>query len=570
MSKSLKIVTLLASLTLGGCLGGADGGEWVDLSAYERGKLHFNAGQFGLAVNHFQSAVRREPGSVEALNGLAASYDRLGRYDLSARYYERALVADPESIQTLNNIGYSYLMQERFDLAVAYLRDAHSRDRKDAVVLANRKVAEVSYQDADLKRSDEEARAKRLATPAPSRSRPQVAAQPPVSAAPAASSRRVKPWIERTAPRVQTLVTQPQVALLGAVVETGIDPQLAAYRPQQPKASELLPDHVAAPMVADAQPSLQPGEAVRQEVRSAPMAPDASRTPDQPRSVPVTAPVTGLAPVEMTIASLDPLPALEGVLAEGSGSADDALEAGPITDSVVPVGPGPQASLGANPRLLPEARDRIDGAGLAPVEVIVASLEPSRDLSDVAPSQGLPASVATTESIAPEVALSDLDPLDAFEDSVLEAENGSPQEAAEMEPAEVVVANLGTVVSDAPRIDAGAAIAVSASLPLVEVSNGTGRLDMAARIRNHLEAKGVVVKRLTNAENYRHQETIIFYRSGWRAYAENLARMLPAVIDLEGRPGQESDVRLELGGDLLEFDRGLYYTVKRSNGANRG
>jgi len=93
---------------------------------------------------------------------------------------------------------------------------------------------------------------------------------------------------------------------------------------------------------------------------------------------------------------------------------------------------------------------------------------------------------------------------------------------------------------------------------------------MAARVRDYLAAKGVVVKRLTNAEDFRHQETVIFYRSGWRAYAEELARMLPAVIDLDGHPGQESDVRLELGGDLLEFDRGLYYAVKRPNDAHRG
>ncbi len=116
----------------------------------------------------------------------------------------------------------------------------------------------------------------------------------------------------------------------------------------------------------------------------------------------------------------------------------------------------------------------------------------------------------------------------------------------------------------------GAAVAVVGSLPVVEVSNGTGRLDMAARLRGYLEAKGIVVKRLTNAKDFRHQETVIFYRNGWRAYAEKLARMLPAVIDLDGRPEQESDVRLELGGDLLEFDRGLYYAIKRSNGANRG
>jgi hypothetical protein len=141
--------------------------------------------------------------------------------------------------------------------------------------------------------------------------------------------------------------------------------------------------------------------------------------------------------------------------------------------------------------------------------------------------------------------------------------------------AEFEVAALGAVVPDAPRpeallIDAQPAVAVVGSLPLVEVSNGTGRLHMAARVRDYLAAEGIVVKRLTNAENFKHRETVIFYRSGWRAYAEKLARMLPAVIDIDGHPGQESDVRLELGGDLLNFDRGLYYAVKRPDGANRG
>ena len=109
--------------------------------------------------------------------------------------------------------------------------------------------------------------------------------------------------------------------------------------------------------------------------------------------------MTGLATAEVTIASLDPLP---------------------VAGSVVAMDPGPQEGLGAIVRLMPEAQakvpDRIDATHPAPIEAIVASLAPSRDLSDVAPDQGQPASVATTGLIAPEVALSDLDPLDAFED----------------------------------------------------------------------------------------------------------------------------------------------------------
>ncbi len=539
MSKSLTIAALLTSLTLGGCLGGTGGSDVVDLSAYQRGKHHFNAGHFGLAVGHFQSAVRREPDSVEALNGLAASYDKLGRFDLSARYYERALVANPDSAQTLNNIGYSYLLQERFDLAVAYLRDAQSRDTEDAVVVANRNTAEVSYQEADLRRSAEEARTEvQLAAPAMTPARPQVAAQSLDSSNPLPASRRVKPWIERTAPKVQTLVTRPQVALLGAIEEAGLNPQFAAYRPQLPKVEELLPNHATAPMTLDSQVSSLLEEP-RQEVRPA---------RDRAPTIPVTIPVAGLKPAVVAIATLDPLLTFPSVSAEGSGGADDGLDTGRSAES-------------------------------APIVAIVASLDTSRRLSDVAPGQGQP-SVATTELIAPEVKLSELDPLDAFEDDVLEAVNGLPQENVDQFApapgvAEFEVAALGAVVLDAPRsdalrIDAQSAVAVVGSLPLVEVSNGTGRLHMAARVRDYLAAEGIVVKRLTNAENFKHRETVIFYRSGWRAYAEKLARMLPAVIDIDGHPGQESDVRLELGGDLLNFDRGLYYAVKRPDGANRG
>ncbi len=570
MSKCFTIAALLTSLTLGGCLGGTSGSELVDLSAYQRGKHHFNAGRFGLAVSHFQSALRRAPNSIETLNGLAASYDRLGRFDLSARYYERALVANPESGQTLNNIGYSYLLQERFDLAVAYLRDAHSRDNEDPVVLANRNTAEVSYQDADLKRSAEEARTEIQTAPASTQVRPQVAARPLASSAPDPLSRRVKPWIERTAPRVQSLITRPQVALLGAIEEGGINPQIAAYRPHQPKAAEQLPDFATAPMTLDLQVSTERSAAILQEARSA---------PDQPRNIPVA----GSAPTPVTVASLDPLSTFEGVSPEVSGDANGGL----VTDRVGDAAPTPVTIASLDPLSIFEGvsaeGSRGANGGLvtdpvvdaAPIEVTVASLDGSRDLSDAAPGLGQAARVGTTEPIAPGVVLSALDPLDALEDDVLEAEDASPQEGiAEMdltpEVAEIQVATLGATVSDAPRTDTQPAIAIVGSLPLVEVSNGTGRLNMAARIRDYLGAKGIVVKRLTNAEDFRHRETVIYYRAGWRAYAEKLARMLPAVIDLDGHPGQESDIRLELGGDLLDFDRGLYYAVKRTNDANRG
>ena len=70
---------------------------------------------------------------------------------------------------------------------------------------------------------------------------------------------------------------------------------------------------------------------------------------------------------------------------------------------------------------------------------------------------------------------------------------------------------------------------------------------------------------LTNADHYSHFETIVYYREPWRQYAQELARLLPAVVELEIDDSQRADVRIELGGDLLDFDRRMYYVIKRSD-----
>ena len=49
------------------------------------GRMQFRNGNFALAVNAFRRATRQAPQSVDAYNGLAASYDRLGRFDLAQR-----------------------------------------------------------------------------------------------------------------------------------------------------------------------------------------------------------------------------------------------------------------------------------------------------------------------------------------------------------------------------------------------------------------------------------------------------------------------------------------------------
>lgn len=193
----------------------------------ERAKQHLAARRHALAIEAFRSALENEPDSVALLNGLAAAYDGIGRHDVAARSYARALALEPGSAQTLNNMGYSYLLQRRYDLAVAYLRAAHAAARDDPIIAGNRRIAESALAKADL------ARSKRLAE--------QGAGPEPTSQRPG----RRRPWIARTAPGVQTLITGQRAGWAKLGDDPAVDPRLAAYRLSEPPALE-----VAGPLAA--------------------------------------------------------------------------------------------------------------------------------------------------------------------------------------------------------------------------------------------------------------------------------------------------------------------------------
>jgi tetratricopeptide (TPR) repeat protein len=149
-------------------------------------------------------AARQDPGSIETLNAIAVSYDRLGRFDLSHRYFTQALSLQPESAQTLNNIGRSLLAQGQVDLALAYLQQAHRHDGTSPVILANLQLAEArnQAQQQTVARHD--------------------APRPATLPTPAA-------WIERTTSTTQTLVTSPPPDLLKAALRPGVDARLVGF-----------------------------------------------------------------------------------------------------------------------------------------------------------------------------------------------------------------------------------------------------------------------------------------------------------------------------------------------------
>ena len=135
---ALGLSTMLAT-GLGGCagVGNAPGEAASTADAYASGKQHFAAGRLGLALIDFQRALEEQGPSVERLNAVAATYDRLSRFDLADRAYRQALALDPGAPQTLNNIGYSYMLRGRPDLASAYLARAQSIAKGDPVIGSN-------------------------------------------------------------------------------------------------------------------------------------------------------------------------------------------------------------------------------------------------------------------------------------------------------------------------------------------------------------------------------------------------------------------------------------------------
>lgn len=126
MTSTSKLASVLL-LTLSSCMAsksveirpvGATSPVTAD-EAYAEAKRQLERGNIGLAIDGFRKAVRRSPESVDAMNGLAVAYDRLGRFDLSRRFYELALAAQPTNAKVRNNLAVSLRMQGRSEEAAA-------------------------------------------------------------------------------------------------------------------------------------------------------------------------------------------------------------------------------------------------------------------------------------------------------------------------------------------------------------------------------------------------------------------------------------------------------------------
>ena len=95
------------------------------------------------------------------------------------------------------------------------------------------------------------------------------------------------------------------------------------------------------------------------------------------------------------------------------------------------------------------------------------------------------------------------------------------------------------------------------SAPRLRIVNAVGRNHMASRMAIYLKAEGVSVNGLANAKRYAWGRTEIRYKAGYREAALKLAKTLPVQVKLIEASGTRSEIELQLGGDLVSFDRTL-------------
>jgi tetratricopeptide (TPR) repeat protein len=128
----MRSTQLLLSASLICCLGGCAAGHRASLEirplnaphmvksdtpAIERGRDLLALGQQAEAISAFRAALREEPNSAEAHNGLAIAYDRIGRKDLARRYFELAVAESPQDTKYRANLARFFESNGQAELA---------------------------------------------------------------------------------------------------------------------------------------------------------------------------------------------------------------------------------------------------------------------------------------------------------------------------------------------------------------------------------------------------------------------------------------------------------------------
>jgi Flp pilus assembly protein TadD len=100
----------------------------------------------------------------------------------------------------------------------------------------------------------------------------------------------------------------------------------------------------------------------------------------------------------------------------------------------------------------------------------------------------------------------------------------------------------------------------------IEISNGNGAYRMAKKVGDYLKEKGLKVTRLTNANNFNHTGTRIFYQKEYNEAGEYVAEQLPVFWskeETEKFDRQNIKIKILIGKDLVPHNK-LFENGKKS------
>ena len=517
---SVGLLAILAATVLGCTLADRqhDGVSSTALTdAYVRGKANFATGRLGLAVADFQAALDHDGPTVERLNALAATYDRIGRFDLADRYYREALAIDPSAAHTLNNIGYSYLLRGRADLAAGFLAKAKAAATDDPVISGNLSLATAAV--------EQKAGIVQMSAIAFTPAKPVMAVPTP----------RPTVYIEQTAKGVYRLVTGVAEQPTGAFEKPS--PSRTFVLPAVSPKIEPMPAVTAAPVAAVVrEPLPEPTPAIEQTETGTRAALEnafievSNGSGIEGSAARVRAFLREYGVIVRRLTNDQQFGHWRTVLFYRDGFRDAAISIASKLPTAISLERNDVKYSDLRLRLGRDTQ-RFDKSLASKTPTTIAAQQPALSLGEPAASGifGLSAIEPMLTTIA------------------------TPTTAVAREP----------LPEPLPASDQSAGgISTRLQTTLFEVSNGSGIEGSAGRVRTFLQERHIIVGYLTNDAWLDHQRTVLFYRDGFRDAATAIAAELPMAISLERDDSQPSDLRLRLGRDSEQFVKSLVFKIQ--------